>query len=274
MQELKFLFWNTNKNKCLDELYNISNIYKIDIFILAENPATSAELVLNFNRNRPDYYPQSPISQCKKVTIITRFHQKYITPVHETNRITIRKVKTPLIKEFLLVGVHLGDKMSNSPESQSEICNILKREIEKAEKDNKIIDTIITGDFNMNPFESGIVNANGLHATMSKKLAQEGGRIIDSEEYGFFYNPMWNLFGDLNKPNSGSYFYRKAELLCYHWNIFDQVLIRPSLINFFDDSQFSIMDNDGIKTLLNVRSQPDKKYSDHLPLLFTIKFKI
>jgi hypothetical protein len=44
--ELNFLFWNTNGNKCLDEINNLVVNYNIDILILAENTVSSTEVLL------------------------------------------------------------------------------------------------------------------------------------------------------------------------------------------------------------------------------------
>lgn len=274
MQQLKLLFWNTNKKKCLKELENIASYYEIDIFILVENPASSTEILLNLNKVNSNYFPQHPLSQCKKITVITKFHHDFAKPISEDTRTTIRKISIPLIPEFLLCGVHLVDKMNNFNESQSENCTIIRKELEEIEKKEDNSSSIIVGDFNMNPFESGVVNANGFHATMSRKVALKNARTINARTYNFFYNPMWNMLGDINKKVSGTYYYPRAEHLCYHWNMFDQVILRPSLIKHFDENNFSILDNDGTKSLLTKNGIPNKQlYSDHLPIFFTLNFK-
>jgi hypothetical protein len=56
--------------------------------------------------------------------------------------------------------------------------------------------TIVVGDLNMNPFDAGIVGAEGLNAVMTKQIASQGGRKVDAVRYPFFYNPMWSHFGD------------------------------------------------------------------------------
>ena len=45
---------------------------------------------------------------------------------------------------------------------------------------------------------------------------------------------MWSLYGDLYHEPVGTYYYKNAELVNYQWNIFDQILMRPKLINKFD----------------------------------------
>ncbi len=56
------------------------------------------------------------------------------------------------------------------------------------------------------------------------------------------------------------------------WNIFDQVLIRPSLIANFVQESINILDNDGVKSLITKKRYPNKQqYSDHLPSFFTLK---
>jgi hypothetical protein len=271
MNELKFLFWNTNGNKCLDEVYNLCYSNDVDVLILAESPLHSTELLLKLNANTVDYYPQHPLTQCKKIKIFTKFHYNFIIPILESGRQTIRKITLPIFPEILLISVHMGDKSNNNSESQSENCSILRQTIEEVELSEGINHTMVIGDFNMNPFEPGIVNANGLHATMSRRIAAETSRIVNGKSYTFFYNSMWHFMGDINQSTPGTYYYKRAELMCYHWNVFDQVIIRPSLLNKFDTKNFKILDSDGVNSLITKRGIPNKMISDHLPLLFTLK---
>ena len=49
--------------------------------------------------------------------------------------------------------------------------------------------TVLVGDFNMNPFESGMVGAAALHSAMSRQVWSRGSRTVKGHEYPFFYNP-------------------------------------------------------------------------------------
>ncbi|AUD07460.1 hypothetical protein CWM47_24360 [Spirosoma pollinicola] len=61
--------------------------------------------------------------------------------------------------------------------------------------------------------------------------------------------------------------------MCYEWNLFDQVLIRPSLVTNFVKNSLEIIKTDGVSSLVTKRNLPNQKtYSDHLPLFFTLKF--
>jgi len=51
--------------------------------------------------------------------------------------------------------------------------------------------------------------------------------------------------------------------------VFDQVLIRPDLLNRFKNKDVKILTSVDSACLLNVKGIPDKiKASDHLPLVF------
>jgi hypothetical protein len=57
---------------------------------------------------------------------------------------------------------------------------------------------VLVGDFNMNPFQEGVVAANGLNAVMARRVAaRRRTRVVQEREYPFFYNPMWGHFGDV-----------------------------------------------------------------------------
>ena len=85
-----------------------------------------------------------------------------------------------------------------------------------------------------------------------------------------FYNPMWNLFGDFSFP-PGSYYYRGNEVINSFWNIYDQVMIRPCIRDFFIDSELKILCETKNRKLIDKNNHPSKKISDHLPIIFEIR---
>ena len=123
----------------------------------------------------------------------------------------------------------------------------------------------------MNPFEAGMVGASGLHATMDRTVALRGSRTIRGKDYPFFYNPMWNYFGDENKAVSGTHYYERNEHRVYFWNMFDQVLLRPALIPHLRNPGVRILTEAGGVSLLSGSGRPNKSVgSDHLPILFSL----
>ena len=269
---MNILFWNINKKNLKESIYNISVTHNIDVIILAESTFKSSELVLELNKETSNFFPQNSLSQCEKIQIITKFHYDFATPICESSRYTIRKINLPEKIEILLTAIHFVDKSNHSIESQGEMAGEIIKEIDKIETELNIHSNIIVGDFNMNPFESGIIKCNGFHATMSSEVAKTKSRTVQGKEYKYFYNPMWSLYGDLIDNPVGTYYYKNAELVNYQWNIFDQVLVRPNLVDRFKKNSLKILTNDGGNTLVNQKNIPKggDSSSDHLPIIFTI----
>jgi len=270
---INFAFWNTNRKKCLVEINNIIAAYNIDILILAENTANEDEILFNLNSKNSDFHPNHPNSLCEKLKIYSKFHYDFIEPFEESHRYSVRNLALPVLPNMNLICLHFGDKSNFNPESQSEMASEMNQFISMVETKSGHNRTIIIGDFNMNPFEVGMIKANGFHATMSHKLAKEEKRKVQFSEYDYFYNPMWGLFGDIANDPCGTYYYRNAELVNYQWNIFDQILLRPSIADNLDKKSIKIITNDGSKNLITKKGIPNKQlYSDHLPITFTLTF--
>ena len=81
---------------------------------------------------------------------------------------------------------------------------------------------------------------------------------------------MWKFFGERTPPY-GTYYYNSSSIVNYYWNLFDQVIIRPSLLNAFNEEDLKILTNIGTNQLLDITKKPNKNYSDHLPLIFKIQ---
>ncbi len=270
---LNILFWNVQRKDLTAQIVNLAQSRAVDILVLAENPVSSIQLIQALNRDGADYFLNHPDSNCDKITIITRFSYAFILPIAESRRLTVRRVELPDGITFLLTGVHLVDKGSFSAESQAQAALVTASQITQAEREAETDRTVVVGDFNMNPFETGMVMANGFHGVMSSDIARQGSRTVQELDYPYFYNPTCGLFGDLNETVPGTYHYQRAELVSYEWNLFDQVLIRPSLIDNFVKSSLEILQTDGVTSLLTKLNRPNKvTYSDHLPLFFTLEF--
>jgi hypothetical protein len=171
----------------------------------------------------------------------------------------------------ILISIHLPSKLYRNDNEIGYKCVEIKREIELLEEKYNTNNTIVVGDFNLNPFSEHMVSTVGFNATMSKDIAHKIHRTVDGERYKYFFNPMWTLHGNINNNVMGSYFHHKNPI-SYVWNMFDQVIIRPSLIDRFNYDKLTLIDRIGDTSLLNKQGIPDiKEFSDHLPLKFEIQ---
>jgi exonuclease III len=276
MQSLNFLFWNTNRKPLIKEIANIAKHHNIDVILLAEYNLNDVELLLELNSESTDYHLPNQIFKKDKFKVFTKFKSDFIVPIRDDaeNRYTCFKLKLPVIEEFLVFVIHLPDKRNTQPDSIRSYAGRMARKIKEIELAQNLNKTIVVGDFNMNPSDVGMIDAESFHAIMDSEIVKKESRIVSKKEYDYFYNPMWSLHGDVGNNVSGSYFYKNAELVNYHWNVFDQVLLRPSLIDSFEKNSLRFVDFDGEKSLLTNKGVPNKKYSDHLPLLFTLNFEL
>lgn len=265
-----FLFWNIGKRDIEDLVIEAVYEKEVDVLILAESNIDPSSMINKLNIGQEKLYYLSP-GAVINLQIYTRYLPDFIEPVRDTAYITIRNIVLPLSKEVILVGVHLSSKLFESRDDQALECTRIIQEIEKAEEFIGHSNTVVVGDINMNPFEPGIIGAAGFHAVMDRRIAEKGSRKVKGKNYRFFYNPMWNHFGDEGLKPSGTYYYRSSTHTCFFWNMFDQVLLRPELTDVFDGNELEILTSIGSTLLLNKNGKPNRNVgSDHLPILFKL----
>lgn len=189
----------------------------------------------------------------------------------------MRRIRTQQ-GDVLLVIAHLRSKFSTSEAGQAALVPTYAHEIGRIE--DKIGDkkTILVGDLNMAPFEPGVVGMTGFHAIPNHRIATERGRRghkgereVEGRYFPFFYNPMWNFFGDERNGPGGTFFRDKSDPISYFWHIFDQVLIRPALVPQFKHKDLKILTRTRSTSLLAIDGKPDNENaSGHLPILFRL----
>ncbi len=264
-----FLFWNINKKPLEETIARIAQRYDIDVLIFAECDIPVVTLLKQLNADGARYH-FAPTIGCEKISIYTQFSDN-LKPVLETNRLTVRRLSLSGRREILIAATHFPSKLYWSDSSQASESFELSSLIREAEGQAGHSRTALVGDLNMNPFEDGMVSANGLHAVMSQGIAQRGSRTVQGKAYPFFYNPMWSYLGDVSAGPPGTFYYERAQHVNYFWNMFDQVLLRPDLLEFFAAENLQILTSDGDTTFLTTRGTIDASVaSDHLPLLFTL----
>lgn len=267
---MRFLFWNVKKNPVGSILSKIVQEHRVEIVILAECSDRDAILIdLNAENRYPFFLTDSKET---RLVIYTNFSPEFIKTEHSHKFFTIRCISLPLKKKILLVAMHLESKLHRSDIHRWVEVIGVSAKIRQVESELGISRTVVVGDLNMNPFDMGVILADGLHAVMTQAIAREKDRRIGNERYPFFYNPMWGRFGDTTKGPPGTYHKTTSSRDEYFWHTFDQVLIRPDLIDSFDEAKLQVLtDCGGIEFLRESGIPDDSRASDHLPLLFDLE---
>ncbi len=264
------LFWNTSRNEgLLNIIGNLVEKLDVDIVLLAEMQIPIQAILVEFNEKRKLSFHTSP-SNCERIKVFSKYDWRFIRPIEESSYYTIRHINLPGCDDFLLVAAHLRSRLYQSQDSQNSACIELASDIRGVEERLCMDRTVITGDFNANPFDAGMVAANGLHGLMTQKQVAKDKRKVGGREYPFLYNPMWSFMGDLSEGPPGTYYYVRSEYVEYGWNMFDQVLVRPSMVQLFDLKSLKILTNIGEELLVKEGEIPDKSKSDHLPIIFSL----
>ncbi len=269
---MTFLFWNLHERPLQSVVTTLARRHRVDVILLAEwkGMTEPGALLPALNAGtRADFFSASTSKD--SVAVYSRFPTSFMEAPKRDRRYTIWRLSLPARKGILLVAAHLVSKLFSEDIDQTNECIKLSEAIQEEERKAGHSRTLVVGDLNLNPFEDGVACASGLNAVMTKRLAAPEIRKVRSTPYPLFYNPMWRLFGDRGSGPPGTYYYASSNQVCYFWNMFDQVLVRPALADALDGRSPRILDSDGRASFLNDAGVPDsEKFSDHLPIVFSL----
>jgi len=265
---LTLLFWNiANNPACLAHLPCLVQASDIDVFILAECPENVNLEALNA-LGKGNYLLEQNANA--KVQAVTRLNPQFF--IHRYTSLGKEMAVWSMMpanseQEILIAGVHLTSKFGGTTETdQALIASEIIGELNEVEDLQGHRNTIMIGDFNMQPYDPGMTSPIGIHGLMTQRLAVRPDRVHRRKLRRSFYNPMWGLFGDRTSGPPGSHYWHSSALSNTHWGILDQVLLRPILTEYLKDVM--ILETDGRHVLLDSNDAPSAKHlSDHLPLL-------
>ncbi len=237
-------FWNVNNKALIDPIVGLIFEKNLSLLVLAEYKDDLSPLLVKLNLKSSDlFYELRPIP--KKLGK-RRTPLKFITNIPSTaarsyfdssdNYLSVKEVFVNGPGTVLIACVHLPSKWKRKDSEQTSISKMVSQKIIEIEKDFGNSNTLILGDFNMSPFEDGLIHKDAFHAVSSRVIAKDKSESPN----GVFYNPTWNLLGDNTHP-PGSYYYDKNSFHNLYWYQFDQILLRPSLLDYTDEKSLEIV---------------------------------
>ncbi len=279
----RFLFWNLYGQQRRNAarraeflcraLRNLVTSQEIDVLLFAECKIPPEQLGRALNGTGPETYHRLD-TRSRRIESWTRLPQKFFHERLNESRLSISELTIPGNLPVLFVAAHLKDpsRLTKEADRGSE-ATAVANSIRKQESLSGHNRTFVIGDLNMNPFETGMLDFRGLHSVMTRRLTEAVSKYKIREEFTCFYNPMWSLLGDNSPGPAGSYYFADAESATNpFWHMYDQLLIRPELLNTFRTVE--ILNGDGRISFLTKSGRPRKhSLSDHLPLLFEFEFQ-
>ena len=263
--DFNILFWNTQGTVPGRVLADLVSQHDVALICLAECDIPPSEVAASITGSGRSQFTKA-YTQSRRLDVYARSDVRLQARYFDINgRIVIYELDAgPL--NCLFAATHLlSMRETDEDDRYTEAC-IVASTIRETENDLGIDRTILCGDFNMNPFARGIVSANAFHGVSDRRVSMKRTRTFQKRSYPFFYNPMWNLLGDITVGPPGSHFYRNSGHVSYDWNLFDQFLLRPALINHFRGVQ--VLTDAGGVSLAKKSGRPDKRTSsDHFPVL-------
>ena len=263
-------FWNLARKRRLETLVSFINSYGVEILVVAEQDFRPSELMSAYAQRFGRTLFES-VRVAKRIRVYSTFPDNLFHSLVDDSFISIKEYIPRVGNRILIVGVHFPSKLARQDVDYISLSARVSRQIAEFETRAGHDRTVLIGDFNMNPFEHGMSNADGFHGVMDRRIAAKGSRTVDGEMRRFFYNPMWKVMGDSSAPALGTYYKDVGRYVNHYWHTFDQVLLRPSLLEFFREGDLRLVHTVGSTSLLRQDGPGlDETVSDHLPLVLKL----
>lgn len=259
---MKLLFWNTYGQKNNDCIIDIVEEESIDIVVLAEYKDDIDSLIEGL-KQRNLIFDKYFSKGCERVVMLGKY--KSVTPSTQDYFYSIQVIQD----KYILCGLHLpSDTYNDSSNNRYHIARRCIYDIQEIERTLKSNFTIIVGDMNEMPYELSVLSADSFHGLPNLGLTTLN-RTINGESFKKYYNPMWNLFGDFNGP-PGTYYRSESKMCTPMWYMLDQFILSDSCAKMLNKANLKIITSCQSKSLITKNGTPNKRISDHLPIMCEI----
>lgn len=270
---LNVLFWNMQKKPLLHRVARMATVQGADVVLLTECDQTDTELLaaLNGGGKGPYRCPTRRNDRFRVASVFPAsvFGERY---TDSSRRLSVYELRTRALEPLLIGLVHLVSPAQwEDREHRNGAAAEVAGDLRQFERKRGHARTVVIGDFNLNPFDDGLVGVSGFHSLMTRSLARErDGRVVQGSERPAFFNPMWQFLTDRGTRPSGTLYFDHTRPINPYWHTPDQVLVRPELVDRLVEVQ--VLETDGTDSLVDTATgRPNTSNgSDHLPLLFRL----
>jgi hypothetical protein len=269
VKQIHFAFWNVNKRNVCEHLVALIEEFDIHVMMLAEASPAMVEETQKLLRSKLGLSFSLSGKITARVKLIHRLPKIAVNHIGSETRSDLWSLEIGRGLSMLLVGVHFPDRRNYDASDRNNCASSLSSEISRREKALGHTNTIVVGDFNMNPFDEGMCVSNGFHAVMDRRRAAKIHRTVLKDKHRYFYNPMWQLMGKSASGALGTFHHSGSKSLEYFWHTLDQVILRPSLLRAFNDDSVDFVERAGSTRFSGV-ANGFPLASDHLPIKFSI----
>ena len=267
---INFLYWNANNKNISLYIAEACIENNIDVLILAEHKNIDIDYLKRKLSENNLFFKVENIVPNSRILFLHKTNEK-IKVIKESKYYSVFKLNKNN-EEFLIFTLHLPSQYAQETSDLNMYTSQIIREFQQVEEECNNSKSIVVGDFNMNPFDEGMVSALGFNAVMCPNIAKKKSRKVLGREFKFYYNPMWHFMGNNKNVCKGTYYYATSTK-SYYWYTYDQVILRPELINRFNIDKLNIITEINNKSLINKGIPNKKEISDHLPIKFEIEME-
>ncbi len=272
----RFLFWNYRCDlpEREDILARLVHHEAIDVIILAESSCEPKRLIDRLSSGGRTYH-QTPLVN-PRFQIFSGYADDVFRDPREYDRLCLLNFEAPGHPEMILGVVHMVSGLHHDRSERQSKAAPLARAVRQIQVDRGHARTVIVGDFNMNPFDDGMIfTETGFGAMMTKSLVKKNA-ISRNSRFSRFYNPMWKRLGrEIDEAPPGTYYWNQHKEINIYWNYIDQVLVGHDLLDHFPENRFRILTSipgeNGPRPLIRATDRHwNIEISDHLPLIFDL----
>lgn len=264
-----FLLWNINGRPLDGLVQNLVRDWQIDVVLLVEYPFGTSNLPRLLLHDGLVKRRSS-----KRFGVFVRHDHRFSRLRYRLgSRVDLWRWVPVSGREGIVVLLHGFDRRNYDDSTRRVFFRTVADAVRRCEEARQHQRTIIAGDYNAQPFESAVVDSDGLHAIGVRAIRTSSARRV----YGagtatdFFYNPMWRAYGHELHPEAGAatHYWLSSWAHEIGWFMLDQVVLRPGESQRFPEDQLRIVNQIGAVALLDPNGLPDAQIaSDHLPIIF------
>ena len=239
----------------------------VDVVLLVEYPTTPTNLLLSMRKDvDPSFWVPHHIKD--KFVCLSRDQSLSLNELCSEPRFSLKRFFHDSHSAILAV-VHGIDPVNNNLSHRCANAQKIMAKIQGLMGCYQCERIIIVGDFNINPYDMCMNLPMVFNSMMTRACIRKQKRTFQFEQYDFFYNPMWGLFGDIGNGPSGTFYYTGSNGI-YGWNMLDQAILHYTLADYLDS--VCIVKQTASVNLADARGRPNRAaLSDHYPIMITLK---